>query len=123
MGLRLTNGTGTTLNEFTITFDGEQWRDGGAATPTPEEMTFDYSLNAASVEDATGTFVNVPSLTWATPVNANLTSGAAVDGNTVGKVAGKTATITDIDWAARDRPAAPLECGAARRERSWDGDR
>jgi hypothetical protein len=31
-GLRLTNNTGQTLGEFTLTFTGEQWRDGGTTT-------------------------------------------------------------------------------------------
>src|SRR4051812_49273944 len=31
MGLRLRNDTGTTLTSFTLTYDGEEWRDGQSA--------------------------------------------------------------------------------------------
>src|SRR5688572_8583746 len=52
--LRLTNNTGGELTEFTLTYTGEQWRDGGQATGqinSPETLLFDFSLNATSPQD------------------------------------------------------------------------
>ena len=42
LGMRFTNNTGQTLASFTLTYDGEQWRDGGAATPVAQSLLFSY---------------------------------------------------------------------------------
>lgn len=39
IGLRLTNTTGVTLNDFTLTYNGEQWKDDTANNP----LVFEYS--------------------------------------------------------------------------------
>jgi hypothetical protein len=99
MALRLVNGTGTTLNAFTVTFDGEQWRDG--ASPDPETLTCSWSLTA-TVDDwnTSAAFTDVPSLSFTAPVFTGTGgSGTAVDGNVEGLQAGLTATITGIAWA------------------------
>jgi hypothetical protein len=97
MALRLTNSTSDVLTEFTVTYDGEQWRDGGnTAPPPPEVMLFDYSLAATAPQ--TGVFIAVPALDFTSPVNVNTGSGAAVDGNVAGRVNNITATVTGITW-------------------------
>lgn len=98
-GLRLNNNTGLTLNSVTITYDGEQWRDGGAATPVAQSLSFMYSTTATAMSDSDALFTTVPSLNFTSPVFANTGSGAAVNGNVAGLVAGITATITGITWA------------------------
>ena len=35
MGLRLTNNTGSTLGQFTLSYNGEQWRNGGNSPGSP----------------------------------------------------------------------------------------
>ena len=97
--LRLTNGTGQTLGSFTLTYTGEQWRDGGSTTPAPETLLFDYSLNAAAPQDTAATFTSVPSLNFTTPVFVNTGSGAAVDGNAAGNRQTLTATVSGLNWA------------------------
>ncbi len=95
-GLRLTNTTGQTLTGFTLSFDGEQWRDSGVGTP--ETMNFGYSLTADSTTwGTTASFTNVPALSWTAPVHT--TTAAAVVGNVAGKVTVNPITIKNISWA------------------------
>jgi hypothetical protein len=101
---RLTNNTGVTLDTFTVTYDGEEWRDGQLATP--ETLSFGYNLGATTAgtppnwADPLTTYTAVPALNFTSPVFAGTgSSGTAVDGNSAGKVAGITATVTGISWA------------------------
>ena len=87
------NNTGTALNSFTLSYDGEQWRYGNT---TAQSLELSYGFGA--------TFTTVSS--WATPGGIfNFTSPiatsstAAVDGNGVGLVAGLGGTVT-TPWAA-----------------------
>lgn len=98
IGLRLHNDTGVVLTDFTLTYDGEQWRDGGAATPVAQTMSFGWSTTATAISDPNTSFTSVTALNFVSPVFANTGSGAAVDGNAAGKVAGITATISGMDW-------------------------
>ena len=97
-GLRLSNDTGITLTDFTLTYDGEQWRDGGAATPVAQTMNFMWSTTATAISDPNTAFTAVPALNFASPVFANTGSGAAVAGNSAGLVAGISANVSGINW-------------------------
>lgn len=99
IGLRLSNDTGQTLYSFTLTYDGEQWRDGGAATPNAQSLVFMWSTTASAISDPNTSFVAAPALNFTSPVLANTGGGAGVDGNAAGKIAGITATIEGINWA------------------------
>jgi hypothetical protein len=44
IGMQLTNNTGQTLTSFTVTYDGEQYRDGQSTSA--ETMFFDYNIGA-----------------------------------------------------------------------------
>jgi hypothetical protein len=97
-GMRLTNNTGNTIYGFTISYDGEQWRDGGNATPASETDTMQYAFGASGIQDSPS-YSNLPaSLNFTSPVNANTGSGAAVVGNTAGKVSVGPVTVSDIAW-------------------------
>lgn len=100
IGLRLTNNTGGTLTEFTLRYDGEQWRDGGATAPVAQTMTLGWSTTATAINDPSSAFTDVPTLAFTSPVFANTGSGAAVDGNNAGKVAIGPVTVTGLTWAA-----------------------
>lgn len=101
--LRVNNSTGQTLGSFTVSYFGEQWRDG--ANTAPEAITAAYTI--AATTDVTNwadqaavnpDFVSLPTLTFAPPVTAN--NDAAVDGNGAGRSsAALTATITGLSWA------------------------
>jgi hypothetical protein len=84
LALRLTNTNSYALTEFTLSYDGEQWRDGGATTPAPKTMLVQYSTTANAINDSAA-YSSTSGLDFTTPVFTNTGSGAAVDGNVAGK--------------------------------------
>lgn len=95
-GVYIVNNTGYTLSEFTVTYKGEQWRDGGSATSVTNTVGFSYSIGASSL--TTGTYTNVSQLDFVAPVN-NLVADAILDGNLAANQVNKTYSITGISWA------------------------
>jgi hypothetical protein len=98
IGLRLTNSTGQILDSLTISYDGEQWRDGGAATPVAQGVTFGWSTTAVSISDPPALFTPVNELGFMSPVFTAAT-GTPVDGNNAGRVDLAPFTITGVNWA------------------------
>ncbi|RZJ73017.1 YDG domain-containing protein [Flavobacterium sp.] len=96
-GAVFTNNTGATLTEFTITYTGEQWRDGGNSSAVFNTLTFAYAINSSSV--TSGTFVNVTNLDFTALVN-NTSADVATDGNATNRRTTKTYTVTGISWPA-----------------------
>jgi len=91
------NTTGTTINHLTISFAGEQWRNGGNATA--QTMVLEYGFGSS--------FTTVPTWTapgsgfnWTSPV-ATTTAGI-VDGNVAGRVAGVGGALSGLSWAHND---------------------
>ncbi len=89
------NSTGSALNQVTVGYDGEQWRDAGDnEPPAAQTMTFEYGIGS--------TFASVTwtapggSFDFASPVFTTTTG--AVDGNTTGRVSDLGGAITDLDW-------------------------
>ena len=97
MGAVFTNTTGSTLTEFTLSYFGEQWRNGG--TGVAETLGFDYSLDATSIHDPAATRIPVTALDFVSPVTTVVAGGAAVAGNTTGRVAIAPVTVTGLNWA------------------------
>ncbi len=97
IGLRLHNDTGIPLDRFTLSYYGEQWRDGGNSSggSTPQTMDFMWSTTAAAIDDPDTAFTTVAALDFTSPVYG-ATSGAAVDGNGVGRVSLGPITVTGI---------------------------
>ncbi len=91
------NNSGSDINSATIAFNGEQWRDGGAATPNAQTMVLEYGFGATfqtvSAWTAPGGNFN-----WASIVNVNTTTGAAVNGNAAGLVTSKGGTLSSLSW-------------------------
>jgi hypothetical protein len=100
MGLLLQNNTGETLGSFTLGYNGEQWRDGGAngGTPVAQSLAFGWSTTATAISDAG--FNSVAELGYNSPVFVNTGSGAAVDGNAAGRVAVGPFAVENINWAS-----------------------
>jgi len=96
IALRLFNNTGQTLNNFTLSYTGEQWRDGG--TSTPETMTVAWSTTATAVSDPSTSFSLAPLLSWTSP-KATATAGPLDGNNAANRVAVGPVTITGINWA------------------------
>lgn len=96
-GIQLINNSGSTINSFTITYDGEQWKDGGSGTAVFNKLTFSYAFGAASLTN--GTYQNTTALDFTALVN-NTSADAAKDGNNASfRTAGITTTISD-PWTA-----------------------
>jgi hypothetical protein len=93
IGLTLVNNTSSTITNFTVTYDGEQWRRGTGAANT---LTFDYLVGGTFNTASLSGYTAVPGLNFTAPVTSG--SAAAVDGNSAGKVPGITATITGVNW-------------------------
>ncbi|MBL8066548.1 MAG: PEP-CTERM sorting domain-containing protein [Chthonomonadaceae bacterium] len=91
-GARIANNSSGTVQAFTLQYNGEQWRDGGAAVPNAQKLTFEYSLDATSL--TTGTWNVVTNLNFTSPVFTNTGTGAIVDGNTTGRVAINTGALS-----------------------------
>ncbi len=94
------NTSADTFSGFNISFQGEQWRDGGAATPVAHKMVLEYGFGASFDTVSTWTAPG-GSFDWSSPVIDNKTTGAAVDGNVAGKVSGLGGTIA-TPWATND---------------------
>jgi hypothetical protein len=94
MAVRLTNTNSYALTEFTLSYDGEQWRDGGAAVPGPKTLRVQFSVSASAITDSPQ-FPNAPAaLNFTTPVFTNTSTGAAVDGNVAGKTSIGPVTVS-----------------------------
>jgi hypothetical protein len=94
IAVALTNNTGTTLDGFSVSFSGEQWRNGG--NTSGQTMALQYGFGS--------TFASVAS--WLTPGGmfdwtsaVNTATAAAVNGNTTGLVAGRGGSVT-TPWSA-----------------------
>jgi hypothetical protein len=102
IGLRLINGTGSTINSFSVAYDGEQWRGSGDGGET---LSFAYNLGATDNGDDIpeawewfdpGTeFISVPALSFTAPIGA--ATAAPVDGNNLGRVE-RNGTINGVEW-------------------------
>src|SRR3954470_20862661 len=62
-GVRLVNNTGATMTSLTVSYVGEQWRNGGATSPNLSvAQTVDFQYQVASAGAITG--VNSPTTGW-----------------------------------------------------------
>jgi uncharacterized repeat protein (TIGR01451 family) len=93
---RFVNDTGTTITSLDISYTGEQWRDGGNATPVPQTTAFQYQVaNAGVITDA-----DTPSTGWTSFTSLDFTSpvftatAGALDGNAAANRTALTATLT-----------------------------
>lgn len=94
IALGLTNSTGVTLDNATIAFDGEQWRNGGNSAA--HTMVLEYGFGATYAAVATWT-APAGNFNWTSLVNT--TTGAAVDGNTTGLSTGRGGTLSNLTWS------------------------
>ncbi len=91
IGACFTNNTGANIGVLQIAFTGEQWRSGDTAN-VPDSLTFEYSLNATSLNDAAATWVAVSALDFTGPITT--AAAGALDGNAA---ANRTAKLFGID--------------------------
>lgn len=94
-GVRFTNNTGKAMTEFTVTYDGEQWRNGG--NTTAHKLDFSYVIGTNPTTTSAG-FIDVNALDFTGPI-ATSTAGALNGNLAANRTAGITATVTGIFWA------------------------
>ncbi|WP_254512701.1 cadherin domain-containing protein [Anatilimnocola floriformis] len=98
LGLAIVNNSGAPLSNFTLSFVGEQWKDGVHASAV-NKLTFDYSTTATSLGATTG-FTSVTALDFTAPVAAAVTGADVVlDGNLAANRTAVSATVTGVSWA------------------------
>ncbi|MFB2878171.1 SdiA-regulated domain-containing protein [Floridanema aerugineum] len=92
-----TNTTGATINDLTVAFNGEQWRNGGNITAQTMTLQYGFGSSFTTVSSWTtpGTTFN-----WTSPVA--IATGAAVDGNIAGRVANVGGVLSSLNWANND---------------------
>lgn len=80
-GASFVNNTGQNITAVALTYKGEQWRRGNTTAGVADSLHFAVSFDADSVNDATATWIRIPSMDfWS--INTTNTAGA-LDGNTV----------------------------------------
>ena len=87
------NDSGQTLTSFTISFAGEQWRDGG--TGSANALPFDFAVGGSDIDS--GSFTTVSSLAFSSIMTAP--TPASLDGNQAANRTLITATVSDLNWA------------------------
>ena len=95
IAVSLVNNSGSAIDSVSIQYDGEQWRDGGNATPVSQTMVLEWGIG--SLFTAVGSWTAAGSgFNFTSPVYT--ATAAAVDGNVAGKVAGIGGTISSMTW-------------------------
>lgn len=92
MGVSFTNNTGSTLNQFTVNYTGEQWRNGG--NTAVQQLEFQYSTSATGL--VTGTYTSVSQLSFSSIINT--ATAAALNGNLAANRTAISFTVTNINW-------------------------
>ncbi len=93
IALALTNSSGAVLDSLSLRFAGEQWRNGGNATP--QSMTLSYGFGSSFASVTTWTTPG-GSFNWSSPLAS--ATAAAVDGNAAGKVSDRGGTLSGLAW-------------------------
>jgi hypothetical protein len=93
IALSLQNNTGRTVDSFTLSYDGEQWRNGG--NTTAQTMTVQYGFGASFAEVAV--WSDLSSLNFTSPIATS--TAAALNGNLdANRVANLTQTVDSLTW-------------------------
>ncbi|MCP9834788.1 MULTISPECIES: ExeM/NucH family extracellular endonuclease [unclassified Cyanobium] len=95
--LALTNASGAAIASMDLSFNGEQWRNGGNTTAHTMELQWGFG---ASFEQVGLWTTPGGSFNWSTPVTGS--TAGAVDGNGAGRVAGVGGSLdlSASPWAA-----------------------
>lgn len=93
IGVAFTNNTSTTINSFTITYTGEQWRLG--TVNRIDKFDFQYSLSASGI--SSGSYIDLDSLDFIAPVTTG-TVGARNGNDPINRTV-RTATISNLSIA------------------------
>jgi hypothetical protein len=85
VGFRFKNNTGVTIKALDISYNGEQYRVGGATGPPvsiiPNTLAFEYQQGAIMADLTSGTYTAVAGLSFTSPNLSEASLQTAVDGN------------------------------------------
>ncbi len=91
-GVRYVNNTGSAITSLTVTYTGEQWRNGGNVNP--QVLAFDFRQAPTVTDLTTGTYTPVAALNFTTPINT--ATAGALDGNAAANRTTVTSTFRVI---------------------------
>jgi hypothetical protein len=97
-GASFVNDTASTLSSLDISYNGEQWRNGGSTSTTPsvpQKLDFAYQVGATSL--TSGTWTEFDALDFTSPI-ATATAGA-LDGNAAANRTALSATLSGLNLA------------------------
>jgi len=100
IALALTNNSGTTINALDLSFNGEQWRNGGNASAQSMVLEYGFGSTFGAVSNwiAPGGNFN-----WPSPVASS--TAAPVDGNVAGNGGGRESnrggSLQNLGWLAK----------------------
>lgn len=95
IALSLQNDTGKAIDSFKLTYDGEQWRNAGNATP--HAMTVQYGFGDSF--SAVALWSDLSDLTFTSPIAT--ASTAALNGNLdANRTAGLTQSVQSLNWSS-----------------------
>ncbi|MFN9933642.1 MAG: IPTL-CTERM sorting domain-containing protein, partial [Cyanobacteriota bacterium] len=97
IALALSNTSGSAISSLNVSFNGEQWRNGG--NTTAQTMVLEYGYGT-SFDQVTSWVAPGGNFNWTSPVATG--TAAAVDGNTAGRVEnrGGSLDLSATPWAA-----------------------
>jgi autotransporter-associated beta strand protein len=106
-GAVLVNNTGTTLNTVSLSYTGEQWRNGGGTAVgtasnnvgVPNTLSFSYSLGSTTIDSSGGSFISFPSLGFTDTQHNGTVAGAALDGTNPANQVAVNGAINNLTWA------------------------
>ena len=94
IALALTNDTGLTLSEITVSYTGEQWRDN--ATQAAGLVGLDFAYQVGATDITSGTWTDVNALDFVAPKTSN---SGTLDGNLAANREAISSTITGLSLA------------------------
>ena len=97
IGWRLINNTGQTITQFTLTYRGEQWRNGGSLNVNKLDFAYRITSTLTTDIDNTSSYTLVPALDFTSPVT--LANGFALNGNSSANRTEISATVSGISWS------------------------
>ncbi len=97
-GLYLTNTSGQTLTQFSLSYIGEQWRYGDLGVAS--SLTFAYALfeSAPTLAGDSSVFTPVPALSFTAPIFNTTPVNTALDGNAPANRSLVSADLAGIEW-------------------------
>jgi predicted extracellular nuclease len=100
-GVKFGNSTGQTITSLTVSYTGEQWRNGGAGAAQTAEFSYLITNTfAGSLADFQTVGTVVPQLSFTSPVATG--AAAALDGNAASNRVAITSTISGLNLLPGD---------------------